>query len=85
MKKRLLTLWLATAVVLLWAQDAPIKLYNPSFEGPPANSSPPVGWDDCGFAGESPPDTQAGDGTIFKVNQKAQAGRTFLGMVAPRQ
>jgi outer membrane protein OmpA-like peptidoglycan-associated protein len=82
MKKRLLTLWLATAVVLLWAQDAPIKLYNPSFEGPPANSSPPVGWDDCGFAGESPPDTQAGDGTIFKVNQKAQAGRTFLGMVA---
>lgn len=82
MKKRLLTLWLATAVVLLWAQEAPIKLYNPSFEGPPANSSPPVGWDDCGFAGESPPDTQVGDGSIFKVNQKAQAGKTFLGMVA---
>ena len=56
-----------------------INLYNPSFEDMPRNSKPPVGWSDCGFPGESPPDTQP-DAT-FKVAKGAQDGDSYLGMV----
>ncbi len=56
-----------------------IELYNGSFEDIPMNSRPPRGWTDCGFGGESPPDTQP-DPT-FQVKKEAQDGGTYLGMV----
>ena len=56
-----------------------IRLYNPSFEDMPRNSRAPRGWLNCGFMGESPPDTQP-DST-FKVFQPANNGNTYLGMV----
>jgi len=61
-------------------QDGVIELYNPSFEDQPMNSRPPRGWKDCGFPGESPPDTQP-DPT-FQVTKQAQDGNTYLGLVA---
>lgn len=61
-------------------QDGVIELYNPSFEDQPMNSRPPRGWTDCGFPGESPPDTQP-DPT-FQVTKEAQDGNTYLGLVA---
>lgn len=62
-----------------WAQDGVIMLTNPSFEDLPRHSRTPRGWYDCGFPGESPPDTQP-DPT-FRVNKSAQHGDTYLGMV----
>ncbi len=58
-----------------------IKLDNPSFEGVPQATFSPRGWYDCGFAGETPPDIQAGDGSIFSVVLRPKEGNTFLGMV----
>ena len=58
-----------------------IKLSNPSFEGTPQAQVSPSGWYNCGFPGETPPDIQAGDGTIFRVVKPAQHGATYLGMV----
>jgi len=63
-----------------WSQDeAPIKLTNPSFEDIPRHSHTPRGWYDCGFPGESPPDTQP-DPT-FQVSKSAESGDTYLGLV----
>lgn len=60
------------------AQDT-VYLNNPSFEDFPRHSHPPQGWRDCGFAGESPPDTQpSGD---FAVTYPAADGETYMGMV----
>ncbi|TXB65543.1 OmpA family protein [Phaeodactylibacter luteus] len=60
------------------AQDT-IFLNNPSFEDFPRHSRPPRGWKDCGFPGESAPDTQpSGD---FAVTYPATDGETYLGMV----
>ena len=56
-----------------------IKLYNPSFEDMPRASKAPVGWYDCGFPGETPPDTQPD--TTFRVAKLAQDGNTYLGLV----
>lgn len=56
-----------------------IYLNNPSFEDFPRHSHPPIGWTDCGFPSESPPDTQpSGD---FAVTYPATDGSTYLGMV----
>ena len=56
-----------------------IFLTNPSFEDIPRHSTPPRGWDNCGFTGESPPDTQpSGD---FGVTFTPTDGETYLGMV----
>ncbi len=79
---------------LLLAQemDEPIDLINPSFEGSPQAGTSNAdfdlfGWKDCGFFDETPPDIHVGgnayDGTdiFFGVTQKAQHGRTYLGMV----
>ena len=77
----------------LFAQgtDEPIDLINPSFEGSPQAGKTAdfdlFGWRDCGFFDETPPDIHVGgnpyDGSdiFFGVTQKAQHGRTYLGMV----
>ena len=56
-----------------------ILLNNPSFEDIPRHSSPPRGWIDCGFPGESPPDVQpSGDWQVF---HPAFNGISYLGLV----
>ena len=79
--RTLLSAILAVAVVASgWSQDdTPIKLTNPSFEDIPRHSHTPRGWYDCGFPGESPPDTQP-DPT-FQVSKSAESGDTYLGLV----
>ncbi len=62
----------------LHGQDEPIFLNNPSFEDMPRHSHQPIGWYDCGFPGESKPDTQPG---AFDVTKAATDGDTYLGMV----
>ena len=56
-----------------------IYLANPSFEDLPRHSRPPLGWSDCGFIGETPPDIQPN--STFKVTKRAKDGSTYLGMV----
>ena len=60
-----------------------ITLTNPSFEDIPKQSIPPVGWKNCGFLGESPPDVHPAEGAMgyWEVDKKAQDGKTYLGMV----
>ncbi len=55
-----------------------IKLLNPSFEGPRLHSVQPADWFDCGFPGESKPDTQPG---AYDVVQPPQNGESYVGMV----
>jgi outer membrane protein OmpA-like peptidoglycan-associated protein len=56
-----------------------IKLDNPSFEDYPQAGHQPVGWFDCGFAGETPPDVNPTG--QFKVSKNAYHGSTYVGMV----
>lgn len=56
-----------------------IYLDNPSFEDIPRAGIPPAGWNDCGQAGETPPDVQPYGG--FRVTRTAQDGSTYLGLV----
>ena len=56
-----------------------IKLDNPSFEDYPQAGHQPVGWFDCGFAGETPPDVNPTG--QFKVSKNAYHGTTYMGMV----
>ena len=80
MGKVLLTIFLCLMSLLSTAQvDSVIHFFNPSFEDTPKNSRAPRGWLNCGFQGESPPDTQP-DAT-FKVYQEPSDGHTYLGMV----
>ena len=76
----------------LGAQDAPIKLNNPSFldvahAGGDQFNRGPRGWQDCGAFGETPPDVQPnpniafGDRPFFDVTLPAQDGPTYMGMV----
>jgi outer membrane protein OmpA-like peptidoglycan-associated protein len=60
------------------AQDT-IRFSNPSFEGPPRHSQQPLAWYDCGFPGQSPPDTHPAG--AWGVSKKAFDGQTYLGMV----
>jgi outer membrane protein OmpA-like peptidoglycan-associated protein len=79
------TLFLVLALIpfLVQAQTSQrIKLANPSFEDIPAAGRQPMGWQDCGFPGETPPDTQYEGGTFFNVNKTPQNGKSYLGMVA---
>jgi hypothetical protein len=55
-----------------------IKLDNPSFEDEPSAGHTPQDWLDCGFAGETAPDTHP-SGT-FGVDKSAFHGSTYLGM-----
>ncbi len=66
---------------LLAQLDDPIVLTNPSFEDMPRHSYAPIGWFDCGFPGESPPDVQPDPMRQFLVRKGAQHGNTYLGMV----
>ncbi len=81
MSKRivLLMITLLSAWSALGQRMDTIELFNPSFEDIPKHSSPPRGWIDCGFPGESPPDVHPT--TTFNVLRPAQHGRTYLGMV----
>lgn len=66
----------------LFAQ-APITLENPSFEGTPGPGLLPIGWENCGPAEESPPDTHPNDMPpyhFFSVRTRPYDGYTFLGM-----
>lgn len=68
------------------AQDEPIFLTNPSFEGVAGEGAIkgqlPKGWTDCGFPGETVPDVhpKGGDGA-FQVTQLPTHGNTYIGMV----
>lgn len=64
---------------LLLAQKEEIRLLNASFEDVNKVGSPPAGWYDCGFPGETPPDVNPHP--EFLVNKPAQDGRTYLGLV----
>ena len=62
--------------------ERPIELTNASFEDMPRPQQPPYGWWDCGFNGETPPDTHPVPGDpSFGVTKEAQNGNTYLGMV----
>ena len=63
----------------LAAQTDAIRLFNPSFEDYPRAEKVPRGWRDCGFPGESAPDTHP-SGT-FDVVKLPSDGNSYLGMV----
>lgn len=65
-------------LVQVWSQQV-IKLENPSFEDFPQHSRPPIGWTNCGFFDESPPDVQPSG--AWGVFWPAMDGNTYLGMV----
>ncbi len=80
MKWRLFTLaMIAFTSTQLGGQSDSIFLQNPSFEDFARASRTPRAWIDCGFPGESPPDTQPDE--TFSVSKQAQEGNTYLGMV----
>ncbi len=80
MKWRLFTLvMIAFTATTLGGQSDSIFLQNPSFEDFPRASRAPRAWIDCGFPGESPPDTQPDE--TFSVSKQAHDGNTYLGMV----
>ena len=58
-----------------------IKLLNPSFEDIPRNSRAPMGWTNCGFPAETPPDVHPDPMNQFQVGMTPQNGSTYLGMV----
>ena len=62
----------------IFCQAVSISLNNGSFEDIPRHSHAPIGWKDCGFLDESPPDIQPSG---FSVNKKAVDGKTYLGLV----
>lgn len=83
---------LLSFVTSVGAQDAPIKLNNPSFldiahAGGDQFNRGPRGWQDCGAPGETPPDVQPnprvafGEKPFFDVTLPAQDGPTYMGMV----
>lgn len=62
-----------------YGQVGAIKLINPSFEDFPQAQVVPRGWYDCGFSGESAPDTHPSG--AFEVQNPPSDGETYLGMV----
>lgn len=84
---RLRILFLFSSLMILCSinlkaqNENPIYLTNPSFEDMPRNSQAPIGWFDCGFAGETPPDVQPAGKQGFEVTKSAVDGYTYLGMV----
>lgn len=66
------------------AQDQPIELINPSFEDLPGVEKVPYGWNDCGFAEETPPDIHPSadvNKPFFGVKNRPQDGASYLGLV----
>ena len=74
-----LTLLLGTAPFSVFGQEGVIRLINPSFEDYPRAERVPHGWRDCGFPGESAPDTHPSG--AFDVIKYPSDGNTYLGMV----
>ena len=64
---------------LAFGQGDAIHLINPSFEDYPRAERVPNGWRDCGFPGESAPDTHPSG--AFDVIKYPSDGNTYLGMV----
>jgi len=64
---------------ITFSQAEIIELDNPSFEDYPRAERVPQGWSDCGFRGESAPDTHVSG--AFDVVQLPKDGETYLGMV----
>lgn len=56
-----------------------IRLVNSSFEDVPKQSSPPLGWADCGFTGETAPDVHPSN--FWEVSKPAMHGKTYVGLV----
>ena len=78
----LITIVLLFGINALVAQNGEvIELDNPSFEDEANYSTVPVGWENCGFRGESPPDIHSVDSDIFEVSNIAIDGETFVGLV----
>jgi outer membrane protein OmpA-like peptidoglycan-associated protein len=71
--------FLLVSFVLAGQKSDTIFLFNPSFEDKPQCCKPPVGWSDCGFPEETPPDVQPAGG--FQVTKPAIDGYTYMGMV----
>jgi len=76
-----LLFWITLSSVLQGQDEIPLQ--NGSFEDIPKMSNQPRDWRDCGFLGETPPDVHPRSDSLsfWDVQQKAQDGRTFLGMV----
>ncbi|TAK31755.1 MAG: OmpA family protein [Saprospiraceae bacterium] len=71
---------------MVWGQDQPIMLTNPSFEGKPAQGGNDgrfnlPGWSNCGAPNETPPDIHPVVGGSFQVAQTPHDGNSYLGMV----
>ncbi|MEZ4897870.1 MAG: OmpA family protein [Saprospiraceae bacterium] len=81
MRNHTVTLLLIFCSFSAWGQHTPgaIELFNSSFEGIPACCQAPLGWRDCGFPAETPPDIQPSG--QFQVTRPPQQGKTYLGMV----
>lgn len=65
-------------------QEQPIELINPSFEDLPGVEKVPYGWNDCGFAEETPPDIHPSSNInklFFEVDNRPQNGASYIGMV----
>ncbi len=77
-KNFLLGIFFLSIPTFLLAQGI-VRLTNPSFEGPPAHSIQPPFWSDCGFPGQSPPDTHPAG--YWGVSKKPHHGGTYLGLV----
>ncbi|MFK7983070.1 MAG: OmpA family protein [Saprospiraceae bacterium] len=75
----ILTLFLGATPFSVFGQESVIQLINPSFEDYPRAERVPHGWRDCGFPGESAPDTHPSG--AFDVIKYPSDGNTYLGMV----
>ncbi len=80
MKASFLIVFLSCCLTSILAQSEVIHLKNPSFEDYPMAERVPEGWRDCGFAGETAPDTHPSG--AFTVDIYPSEGKTYLGMAA---
>jgi len=88
MRANLVFLFIMFAFFAGIAQDEPIVLMNPSFEGIPKGGDvrEPFslqGWIDCSDEGQSPVDIHSGevDNTFFNVTTKPFHGNSYIGLV----
>lgn len=79
MKKLILSGIFVLGIPALFFAQGVVRLTNPSFEGPPSHSIQPPYWSDCGFAGQSPPDTHPAG--YWGVSKAPYHGGTYLGLV----
>ncbi|MBC6996413.1 OmpA family protein [Neolewinella lacunae] len=76
-----LTLSIYAAAALSAQGDGTLFLRNPSFEDMPRNSAAPLGWTNCGFPVETPPDIHPDPKFEFSVSKRPFDQKTYLGMV----